>query len=236
MIGFIFDCDGTLIDSEPAHFKSWQESLSKRGIYLTEEEYYFLSGRPGCYISEKFYKQSPQEGDSPEAIYEDKKKSYHILHEKGLNPIPSMVKLVQELVEEKRKRRIKLAVASAAPKEEIHKNLKQIGIGDIFDVIVSGIEDISHYEDPEGVNKPKPYIYQHAAKLLGIPPSSCVAFEDSNPGVLSAKRAGMITFAVPNGFTSKQDFSEAHFILDPSKEISAESILHKVSKLLGSIL
>ena len=113
-------------------------------------------------------------------------------------------------------------------KKEILINLKDHEIIDAFDVVVSGQDDLSHYLDPEGVNKPKPYIYLHAAKLLGLEPSECVAFEDSYTGLLAASKAGLITFAVPNTFTREQDFSLATFKIEPHEEINMEEFFQKL--------
>ena len=59
------------------------------------------------------------------------------------------------------------------------------------------------------MNKPKPYIYLQASKLLGLHPEQCVAIEDSHTGVSSATNAGCITVAIPNAYTIQQDLSHA---------------------------
>jgi HAD superfamily hydrolase (TIGR01509 family) len=230
MIGIIFDCDGTLIDSELAHFLSWQKALQKRGNVLTEEEYYLFPGNSGAYISQKLHERTLV--DSPFAIRADKNETYLQLHREGIPPIERTVKFVRQLYEQKERLGIKLAVASAAHKAEILLNIEHLGLRDHFDAIVSGADDLSHYDDPEGVNKPKPYIYLHTAKLLGLEPSQCIAFEDSNSGVLAATRAGMITFAVPNAFTKRQDFSQANFVIDPSVDIDFDEFFQKISCMI----
>ena len=83
MIGIIFDCDGTLIDSEHAHFLSWQEALKKRGVILDVNEFFSLSGNSGEYIAEKLLNQYRL--DSVEAILEDKREAYHKIHEQGIS-------------------------------------------------------------------------------------------------------------------------------------------------------
>ena len=91
-----------------------------------------------------------------------------------------------------------MGLASASPKDEILLNLQQHQIEHLFDVIISGKDDLSEYNDPEGVNKPKPYIYLHAAKLLDISPQQCVVIEDSRSGVTAGVDAGCFVIAVPN--------------------------------------
>jgi beta-phosphoglucomutase len=226
MVGIIFDCDGTLVDSETSHFLSWQKSIEMRGSSLSKEEYYLLAGNTGLFVANILHEKVKV--DSPEAILRDKTKFYQQMHQQGIPPIDRTVQFVRELIALSLVGGIKLAVASAAPKDEILANLSHVGIIDGFDAIVSGVDDLSEYSDPEGVNKPKPYIYLHAAKRLGLAPSQCVAFEDSRAGVLAATRAGLLTYAVPNTITFTQDFTEADFVIDSSTDIDKEKFFKTV--------
>lgn len=226
VIGMIFDCDGTLIDSEYAHFLSWRSALNGLGFVLTEEEYFPLAGHSGDYVAQRLCEMA-QVG-SVEAIFQAKRDAYRALYIDEVVPIERTLHLVRQLSEHREQLCIKLAVASAAPKKEILRHLHHLGLSEVFDVVVSGKDDLAHYADPEGVNKPKPYIYLHAAKLLGLEPSRCVAFEDSGPGVLSAVRAGLTTFAVPNAFTKAHDFSRATYVIEPSVEIPLEELFQKI--------
>jgi HAD superfamily hydrolase (TIGR01509 family) len=223
MKAFIFDCDGTLIDSEHAHMESWRQALLKRGWDLTPEEYRQLAGIPISAISAQLHQKI--QSDSPEAIVEDKNAAFSKFMKQGLPAIERNVQLVKHLIRLKEELGYRLAVASAAPKEEILCHLAHIGILDAMDAVVSGHEDLTHYEDAEGVNKPKPYIYLHAAKLLNLDPAQCMAFEDSGTGSLAAARAGMFTIAVPNPFTLGHDFSCAHTVVAPDEPLELEWLI-----------
>ena len=83
----------------------------------------------------------------------------------------------------------------------------------IFDLIISGTDDLNDYQDVTGKNKPKPYIYLEASKRLNIPPERCLVFEDTEAGVEAASTAGMVTIAIPNWLTAWQDFSKANKII-----------------------
>lgn len=232
MIGIIFDCDGTLVNSEGFHFLSWQEALAKEGILITEEEYYPFSGHSDIYVAKKLH----QKADSILAskIYEDKKRIYKELCKQKAPPIERTVSFVKQLAEKREEFGIKLAVASAAPKKEILNHLKNLDLLGVFDEIVSGSDDLhAHYKDPEGINKPKPYVYLHTAKLLGLQPSQCIAFEDSYTGLISAVAAGITTFAVPNMYTREHDFSKAVFVIDSSTEIDLEDFFQKIETILA---
>lgn len=222
-IGVIFDCDGTLIDSEAAHFLSWQHACRKRGSELSLEEYCLFTGQPSLYVSQKLHQKIGV--DSADKLLEDKRKKYHELHREGLAPIERTVHFVKKLVEKKEELGIRLGVASAARKEEILINLDCIGLGDVFEVILSGQDDLQRYVDPEGVNKPKPYIYLEAALRLGLHPAQCIAFEDSLPGILAALGAGFKAIAVPNSFTKGHDFSLAHHLIHENDPISLHLVV-----------
>ncbi len=121
-----------------------------------------------------------------------------------------------------------MGVASAALKVEIESHLANLGIRDLFEVVLSGYDDLEGYSDPDGVNKPKPYIYLHAAKLLRVHPTRCIAIEDSYTGVTSAVAAGCITVAVPNHFTKHHDLSRATVRIDTLVNLTVERFLEMV--------
>lgn len=217
--GIIFDCDGTLIDSEGLHLQAWKMAVQKRGFELHDELYFSLAGQTAETIAEKLYSLIGK--DSPQKIVEDKRAFYRTLQQATTIPIIRTLCFLKEL----QNYDVKLGVASAAPKEEILINLRAMGIEKDFHTIISGVEDLAHIHDPEGVNKPKPYIYLHAALTLGLNPSECVAFEDTSFGVQAAKTAGLKTIAVPNLYTKKQDFSAADLIINSEDPINIHQIL-----------
>lgn len=203
----IFDCDGTLVDSEKMHFAAWKETLARYGYDLQWEEYVPCMGRPdalcSCFFAEKI-------GSSDAAgLLLQKIERFAQIQEEAIFPIEHTVNFARLLIQKKHELGLSLGVASAARKSEILRNLNHLNLTPHLDVIISGEDDLHEYQDREGVNKPKPYIYLHAAKLLGLQPHECVAIEDSHPGVTAAVSAGLITVAVPNALTRIQDLSHA---------------------------
>lgn len=231
MIGIIFDCDGTLIDSELIHLASWDHALKKRGRSLNADEYIFLAGKAGKHISEELYKEG--DTDSAEALFADKRKAYAEKQKQGIPLREHVVTFAKEIAANKKTLGIKLGLASAATRQEIMINLHHLGMKDSFDAIVSGEDDLKHIKDPEGANKPKPYIYLHAAKLLGVEPYLCAAIEDSETGVQAAVSAGMATFAIPNAFTKHHDFSKADYYIDATKPIDVQDFFRKMHALIA---
>jgi len=228
----IFDCDGTLVNSEHTYFLAFQKVFRKRGWELTLEEYNACIGNP-CGVDHEFISQRI-EGGNVEEILCEAIRYYRDLQVMGIAPIEPTVDFLHALAREKERLDLKLGLASAAGKYDILANLKVLGVEHFFDVILSGEDDLADYNDPEGVNKPKPYIYLHAAKELNLEPAECVAIEDSYSGVTAAVKAGCFTIAVPNHQTQKHDLSHAHLKIETFANVSVEEFLQLVAqKRLG---
>lgn len=225
----IFDVDGTLVHSEHAHYMAWQEALQKAiGLDLSQEEYHPYVGNSPATSSSLFAKKYPT--IVVNRLLEEKEFLYKNLQKKGLNPIQATVDFAIRLAKAKDLYGIKMGIASAAKKEEILTNLRHLQIENLFDVIISGQDDLAEYSDPEGVNKPKPYIYQHAAKLLGVTPKDCIAIEDSHVGCKAAVDAGCFTIAIPNEYTKNQDLSHANVQIASLAPFSVDEFLQDLSK------
>lgn len=220
----IFDCDGNLVDSESSHFTCWQRALKLWGANLSLEENLTFMGQSGQKVASLLAAKLGK--DCAEELFAQKKGYYLEAVEKGLPPIEGTVHFVRQLIQNREHHGLKLAVASASPQYEIRMNLERLGLLDSFDLILSGHDDLTDYCDPEGVNKPKPYIYLHAAKLLGVLPEECVVIEDSRPGVTAGVAAGCITIAVPNAFSQYQDLSHATLRLETLSGFTLERFLN----------
>jgi len=224
----IFDCDGTIVDSEHAHYRAWRQAVQSQGGELSLEEYYAYVGKPSDAIAgalaQKIKKECARE------IRDDKLAYYHKLQVLGIPPIASTVDFIRRLAGEKERLGIKIAVASAIAKGEILIHLKNLEIDNLFDAVFSGLDDLTEYQDLEGVNKPKPYIYLHAAKMLGCAPAECVVIEDSQTGVMAGVDAGCITVAIPNSYSHLQDFSRAHLKMESFAAISVIDFIQMIAK------
>ena len=222
----IFDCDGTLVASEEAHMEAWRVILQRRGVEFTEERRCICVGQSDLDTA-KLLAEGIRPGCAGEILAE-KRTHYLGLSREGLPAIDGAVDFVWRLAKERKRLGLKMGVASAALKIEIESHLANLGIRDLFEVVLSGYDDLSEYNDPEGVNKPKPYVYLHAAKLLGVHPARCIAIEDSYTGVTSAAAAGCITVAVPNHFTKHHDLSCAKVQIDTLANLTVEHFLEMV--------
>lgn len=231
----IFDCDGTLIDNGIGYFLDWQHALQCQGYELNADEFWNfmnknrLVGAPGAdeiivkYCCELVGRECAKE------ILNDKKAFSAKLHQTYEFPaIEPTVSFLHALGKTKEDLGLKLGLASANTKENILRVLKRLNVDQYFDVIVSA-DDLTEYNDPEGINKPKPYVYLKAAKLLGLLPEQCVAIEDSRTGVSSAVSAGCIAIAIPNAYTTQQDLSHAHLKVISFAEITPTDFLQTIA-------
>lgn len=237
----IFDCDGTLIDNGIGYFLNWQHALRCQGYELNADEFWDfmnknrLVGAPGAdeiiakYCCELIGRECADE------ILREKKAFSAKLHQTYEFPaIEPTVNFLHALGQAKENLDLKLGLASANKKDKILRVLKRLNVDQYFDVIVSA-DDLIEYNDPEGVNKPKPYIYLKAAKLLCLYPEQCVAIEDSHTGVSSAVSAGCITVAIPNPYTTQHDLSHAHMKVTSFKDVTPTDFLQTVTNFKRSV-
>jgi beta-phosphoglucomutase len=224
----IFDCDGTLIDSEQFHFLAWQTVFQQEGQTLTKEFYV----NHFCGVGDVAILQIAAESlksSSAKELLARKHQFFHEYQKAGISPIVSTVEFATNLFQQKEKRGLKLAVASGAKKKEIIQHLKMLNIEHYFEVILSGHDDLSEYQDPEGTNKPKPYVYLKAANLLGVAPHECIAIEDSKTGLASAVDAGCLAIAIPNEYTREHDLSRAHITIESFADLSVDDFFNKIA-------
>lgn len=221
----IFDCDGTLLHSGHIHYQSWHYALKNQGYHLTEEFYAdHLMGMCDEDIS-YFSATTLVHRHCSAQLLEDQDTHFQKCLHNDSPPIPETLEFLKHLVQHKQHHNMQLAVASGAPKIHIMHHLKNLAIEHHFDAIFSGSDDLSDYRDPEGTNKPKPYIYLKTAKALGVTPRECIAVEDSKSGVAAAVAAGCVTIAIPNMWTKRQDLSQAHLKLDSFEGFTFDTLL-----------
>lgn len=185
----VFDCDGTLVDSMPAHFDAWCEALALYGAggVFKEDVFFAMGGRPTRDIVVELNDEYNLHLD-PEAVAFAKREAFlKRLH---------TVTLIQEVAAfaESLRGKVPMAIASGGTRMVIEKILHAVGISDWFDEVVTS-DDV-----PEG--KPAPDVFLHAARLMGVGPMKCLALDDAPSGILAARRAGMQVLAIPSPLIS----------------------------------
>lgn len=180
----VFDCDGTLVNSMPAHFEAWCEALAYYGAgsVFQEDVFYAMGGRPTKDIVVELNSEYGLRLD-PEAVAMKKREAF-------LNRLDS-IELIDEVVEFARscRGRFPMAIATGGTRLVIEKTLQAVGISDLIDDVVSA--------DDVVVGKPDPEVFLKAAAILGVDPKRCLAFEDAPAGIMAAQCAGMQVIAIP---------------------------------------
>ena len=174
--GIIFDCDGTLADTMPLHWRAWQVITMRHGLRLPEDRFYSLGGVPSRDILRILSTEQGVPID-PLVVAREKEAVYLPLIAQ-VEPINTVVGVAREHYG-----KIPLAVASGGTRSIIEQVLNHLGIRDLFQAIVTS-EDIVN-------QKPAPDIFLEAARRLGVPPQFCRAYEDTDLGMRAIRAAGM---------------------------------------------
>jgi HAD superfamily hydrolase (TIGR01509 family) len=173
----IFDCDGTLADTMPAHYRAWLEILRPFGISFPEDRFYAMGGMPTGTILEKLFAEVGKVPDDVEGL--TRKKEQAFIEKMGeIRPIEKVVAVARQ-----GRGRTPMAVASGGHRHMVEMTLRHIGILDWFPVIVAAEDTTKH--------KPEPDVFLEAARRLGVAPGDCTVYEDTELGIEAARRAGM---------------------------------------------
>lgn len=206
----IFDFDGVIADSEPAHFAAFRKILDDIGIPLTEDDYYsrYLGyDDRGCFAAALAAHGRPAPTTLVDGLAAQKAKVYLHQIKQHLVIFPGVKELVREAAD-----RYQLAIASGALRHEIELILEHAGLRKTFAHITSA-EDVTQ-------GKPHPEAYLHALGALNtlrfsghptLGAEDCLVIEDSIPGIQAAHAAGMKVLAVANTHTLR-DLHEAETV------------------------
>ncbi|MEZ4728263.1 MAG: HAD family phosphatase [Caldilineaceae bacterium] len=181
----VFDMDGLMVDTESIYHAAWRNAAATLGYTLSDETLRATTGRPlrDCYQ----VLQAAVEDAFPMTTFWElwPRLWYEHIYAHGVAQKPGLSELLDLLDAHQ----IPKAVATSTVYQEALFTLQQADIADRFSLIISGDQIVN--------GKPAPDIFLRAAEQLGVPPQSCLAFEDSEAGVLAATTAGMVTIMVP---------------------------------------
>lgn len=174
--GLIFDCDGTLADTMPLHWKAWQVVAKRYRLHFTEERFYALGGVPSRDI---FKMLSDEQGITldPLAASKEKETEYLTLLE-HVRPVEVVVSVARAHAG-----KLPMAVASGGTRPVIERVLRHLKIRHLFQTVVTS-EDVRK-------QKPAPDIFLEAARRLGVAPPFCRGYEDTDLGMQAIRAAGM---------------------------------------------
>jgi len=206
----LFDMDGTILDSEPAHTKVLQEVIQKEvGIDISEEDIRAYIGLSDDKKLEIIFKRMGIKKDIYNLADMARKKSLENSH------LVAKMYGAEELIK-RMKENFAIALVTGSGRDQADFFMESVGLKKYFKTIVTS-DDVKR-------NKPSPDIYLLAAEKLKMKPEECVAIEDSAVGIESAKSARMICIAVRNQYQNNPDLSKADLIVESLSDISLEMI------------
>jgi len=179
---YLFDCDGTIADSMPLHYKAWKRALNEWNCTFDEKTFYAWGGMPTVEIVATLNKM--QGLSMPvEAVANRKEEMYYELLPQ-LQAIPEVMEHI-----EARHGQIPFAVVSGGARDSVEKSLRTLKILDYFDALVCAGDYAKSKPDPE------PFLL--AAERVNTAPERCLVFEDTDMGIAAATAAGMASVRVP---------------------------------------
>lgn len=193
----IFDFDGIIVDTEPLHYRAFQEILEPLGLGYAWDEY--VARYMGFDDRDAFVEAFAVAGqqlsfDALEQLIDRKARIFQEVIASGVTPYPGVVRLATELAGE-----VPVALCSGALPSDILPILSQLSLEKVFAVMVTA-SDVA-------ASKPDPASYRLAVERLqsafpthGIDPASCLAIEDTPAGIASATGAGVRVVAVTNSY------------------------------------
>lgn len=211
---FLFDMDGVIVDSNPAHKIALRQFCKKYGYDLSEHQ-----------LKEKIYGRTNKDWipalfgqidrQKAKALADEKEKLFREIYKPTIEPVKGLLSFLEKI----RSAEIPRAIATSAPQENVDFTLDKTGTRPFFEIILneSSVEN----------GKPDPEIYLKSAKAVGFPPEQCIVIEDSLSGVKAGKAAGCKVVAITTTH-SREELSEADTIIDNFEGIEPLRLISSV--------
>lgn len=179
---YLFDCDGTIVDSMPLHYRAWKKALAEWNCEFPEDLFYSWGGTP---VREIVANLNARNGLAiPTEQLARRKEGLYFDSLPQLQAVPEVMEHIDFS-----HGKLPFAVVSGSTRESVTKSLNILGILDKFDLLICAGDYTKSKPDPE------PFLV--AAQRLGVTPADCLVFEDTDMGVAAATAAGMISVKVP---------------------------------------
>lgn len=184
--GYIFDCDGTLVDSMPLHYRAWTASFEHHDApwHWTEDEFYANAGVPDRITTRELNERYGADL-CPDSVHEYKLEWYS-RHVPDLKPVEAVAALARRYHAEGRN----ISVASGSDLATVEPSLVATGLHELFEIVITPAL-VEH-------GKPAPDMFLLAAERMGVAPEDCLVFEDGQAGIDAADAAGMASVFVPS--------------------------------------
>jgi len=178
---YLFDCDGTIVDSMPLHYIAWSKALAEQQCEFGEDRFYDWGGVSVAEVIQRLNKQQGLNMSVEEVS--NRKEHFYIENLAQLKAIPEVLEVIEENFG-----RVPFAVVSGSTRESVTASLATLNLLDRFETLVCAGE----YQK----GKPDPEAFLLAANKLGVAPESCLVFEDADMGIQAAAAAGMASVKI----------------------------------------
>ncbi len=212
-IGFIFDHDGVLADTEEINFIAWSELLNKHDNELTRDLYRSkIHGYSTLGAIDNIFGRL---GINEKSEYQrEKSLIYDGLVTKYLKPIDGVL----DFIKNAKKLGIKISIGSAAKRNRIEYSIKKFRISNFVDSFISSDDVLK--------TKPDPEVYFKAIAKLELQPDKCIIFEDSSSGLIAANLSGAKAVFINSSKLDKNDVKQGFVLEAPNfLTISPEEVV-----------
>lgn len=205
----IFDLDGVITDTAEYHYRGWQRLADEEGIPFDRD---FGDRLRGVSRRESLRLMLGDREVTDEAFDEmaERKNNYYVESLEAVSP-DDMLPGARELVEECKRRGLKVAIGSASRNAQLV--LRQLEITDMFDEVTDG-------DDAER-SKPEPDLFLHAAREVQVPADRCIVLEDAAAGIEAANAAGMLSV----GIGPRDRLDEADLVYGSVADVDLDEML-----------
>jgi HAD superfamily hydrolase (TIGR01509 family) len=179
---YLFDCDGTIADSMPLHYRAWSKALAEWNSEFSEDAFYAWGGMSVAEIISTLNEKHGLKMPVAEVARRKEELYFEILPQ--LTAVPEVLEHI-----EARHWQIPFAVVSGSTRDSVTASLKALKLLDKFETLVCA----GDYQKC----KPDPEPFLTAAHRLGVAPGDCLVFEDSDMGIQAATAAGMASVKIP---------------------------------------
>jgi len=189
---FIFDMDGTMIDSMPWHARSWVEFVARHGLKLDVSDILArTTGRTGTECMRELFERELSDAEC-QALVHEKEEIYRAMFHDNFTEVAGFTAFAKAA----EARGLKVAVGTAGDKHNIEFAMSRLKMDPLPLAIVGGDEGFT--------GKPTPAIFLEAARRIGVAPERCIVFEDAPFGIEAARRGGMRAVAVCSTHTAAE--------------------------------
>ena len=210
----VFDFDGLIVDTETPLIDAYGDVHAAHGKSFDRAEFLHTVG----HVDFTFNPWRAFGAAANEAALEAER---HV-HNRRRTLAQPLLPGVTTLLDAARTAKLSLAIASNSSHEHVEGHLKRLGLHAHFEFFACRGDTPSP--------KPEPDLYKLVLNRFGLRGHEAIAFEDSRPGSLAAKRAGLHVVAVPNGSTAHHDFSHVHLKLTSLADVTLEKLVARFER------